>query len=79
MKDWYFTFGIGDINSMKYVRITASSYDAAREEMFNRYGSKWAFQYSEEEWQNDEMVAYMRTTYKELEHLVAKEDTEDED
>lgn len=50
---WIFTFGMskevyGD-NAEKYVKIYGT-YSTARSKMFDEYGSKWAFQYSEEEW-----------------------------
>lgn len=50
MKTWVFTFGSGHMYEGGCVKITAPSMEAAREEMFRRYGSKWAFQYSEEDW-----------------------------
>lgn len=48
---WIFTFGQGQEHAGHYVRIRGS-YGSAREEMFRRYGDKWAFQYSEQEWQD---------------------------
>lgn len=54
MDTWIFTFGssreIHGDRAGKYVRIKGT-FESAREEMFKRYGSKWAFQYSEEEWE----------------------------
>lgn len=46
---WIFTFGVGQENGGKYVRIKGT-YREAREKMCNKYGDKWAFQYPEEEW-----------------------------
>lgn len=46
---WIFTFGCGQKYEGKYVRIRGT-YEQARAKMFERYGSEWAFQYSEEEW-----------------------------
>lgn len=46
---YYFTFGFGQENAGHYVKIYGT-YGEAREKMFERYGSKWAFQYSEEQW-----------------------------
>lgn len=48
-KEWVFTFGCGQPNAGKFVRISGT-FNEAREEMFRRYGSAWAFQYSAEEW-----------------------------
>lgn len=51
MGTWYFTFCSDDPNYGGYCQpIRASSWGAARKKMFEMYGSKWAFQYSEEEW-----------------------------
>lgn len=64
-KKWYFTFGCGteDPHRNCYTVIEAESYESARNEMFNRFGSKWAFQYSEDDWminpQEDEMYKTM--------------------
>ena len=50
MSEYYiFTFGQGQEHAGKYVKIYGS-YNDAREKMFDRYGEKWAFQYSAEEW-----------------------------
>lgn len=55
MKRWYFTFGCGidDPHRNCYTVIEAESYESARDEMVRRFGVKWAFQYSEEEWTID--------------------------
>ena len=51
---WVCTFGCGrDIYgdmAGKAVKIYASTYGEARQKMFDKYGSKWGFQYSAEEW-----------------------------
>ena len=47
-QDWIFTFGCGQEHAGHYVRIKGT-YDDARDEMFRRYGDKWAFQYSADE------------------------------
>lgn len=51
MKDeWYiFTFGVGQQNEGKYVKVRGN-YGTARQKMVERYGLNWAFQYSEEQW-----------------------------
>lgn len=50
---WYFTFGCGQKHQGHYVKIYGS-FLLAREEMCKRYGSEWAFQYSEKEWKDME-------------------------
>lgn len=51
---WIFTFGCGrDVygdNAGKAVKVYASSYGEAREKMCEKYGTKWAFQYSAKDW-----------------------------
>ena len=53
-KAWVFTFGCGrDVygdNAGKAVKVYAKSCKEAREKMVEKYGTKWAFQYSESEW-----------------------------
>lgn len=67
-REWVFTFGYGQPNAGKYVRISGT-YNEAREEMFRRYGSVWAFQYPAEkwdEWEKDpEQGPYMEKEMKE--------------
>ena len=47
---WYiFTFGSGKKNEGHYVRFYGT-YGEAREQMVRECGNEWAFQYSEEEW-----------------------------
>ena len=49
MKNYYFTFGIGQsLLANRYVEIEAENYEAAREIMVESFGTKFAFQYSEE-------------------------------
>lgn len=47
--EWVFTFGSGQVNEGKCVRIKGD-YAEARQKMMDRYGTQWAFQYSAEEW-----------------------------
>ena len=47
--NWYFTFGCGQERAGHYVQIFGT-FGEARVEMFRRYGSRWAFQYSEKQW-----------------------------
>ena len=53
---WYFTFGCGQENAGKYVKIKGT-YESARQKMFDRFGDKWAFQYSENEWKNNKYAS----------------------
>lgn len=50
LKNYYFTFGFGQEHAGCFVKISAKSYLDAREEMVRRYGIKWSFQYTEDEW-----------------------------
>lgn len=60
---WTFTFGCGQQHEGMYVRIYGTL-NSARRKMFERYGSEWAFQYSEREWRNweDRRPKYIRET-----------------
>lgn len=49
MEYWYFTFGYGQPHQGYYVKIKGS-YSEARTKMVKKYGIRWAFQYSENEW-----------------------------
>jgi hypothetical protein len=56
MSEWIFTFGFlhvhpetGERLWNKYIRIVASDSEAARAEMFRRFGDEWAFQYDSED------------------------------
>jgi hypothetical protein len=53
LETYYFTFGVGQKYEGKFVKITAESYMDARAKMVDRFGTKWAFQYSEDEWVNE--------------------------
>ncbi len=46
---WVFTFGLGQRNSGRYVRIYGT-FSEARSEMVRRYGREWSTQYSQDEW-----------------------------
>lgn len=50
MKKFYFTFGSGQEHEGCYHVIEAENWGEAREFMVNKFGTKWAFQYTEEEW-----------------------------
>lgn len=47
---WIFTFGCGQEHAGRYVKIYGT-YGEARQKMVEKYGSKWAFQYSLQEWE----------------------------
>lgn len=46
---WIFTFGQGQEHAGCIVKIQGTR-TSSREKMFEKYGDKWAFQYSLEEW-----------------------------
>lgn len=50
---WIFTFGSGQQHAGYYVKIMGT-FGEARQKMIDRYGLKWGFQYSEEEWEKFE-------------------------
>ena len=47
--EWIFTFGQNHILRGHYLRIHGS-YEEARERMIESFGTRWAFQYSADEW-----------------------------
>lgn len=47
-QDWYFTFGCAHQHPNGYVKIRGT-FGSAREEMMNRFGRIWAFQYDSPE------------------------------
>lgn len=56
MEDYYFTFGMRHKHPVfginlgnSWVRITAKSYDIARQGMAKIFGPRWSFQYKEED------------------------------
>lgn len=53
MSKFYFTFGSSKDHAHQRMAlpIVADSYAMARDAMFKLYGDKWAFQYTEEEWE----------------------------
>ena len=54
---WVFTFGCGHLNGGHYVRIFGTL-EGTRAEMMRRYGTEWAFQYSQRQW--DEAMNNLR-------------------
>ena len=49
MKNYYCTFGCGQVHQNGYVKISANTENEAREEMFRRFGNKWCTSYTEKE------------------------------
>lgn len=50
-ENWIFTFGCGQVNKGHFVRIHGT-FSEARRKMYEKYGDKWSFQYSEKEWED---------------------------
>ena len=50
MEKYYFTFLMSDWPRQKCYHVEEGSYEEARNKMVAKYGTNWAFQYSEEEW-----------------------------
>lgn len=57
MEKYYFTFGFGQKHEGCFTVIEAENYGKAREEMFDKFGKKWAFQYKEKDWYNDKGIS----------------------
>ena len=49
MAEYIFTFGYGQPNAGKCVRIQGE-WEEARQKMVDKYGTEWAFQYPAEKW-----------------------------
>lgn len=71
---WTFTFRCGQQHEGMYVKIYGT-FKSARRKMFERYGSKWAFQYNEKEWRDWES----KRPYYIVELLLEKIDEEEKD
>ena len=50
-QNWIFTWGYGQAFPNQYIKIFGT-FDSARQEMFERFDSKWSFQYPESEEQD---------------------------
>lgn len=50
MPKFYFTFGVNRPLGEYYHVIDQETYGEARAEQVEHFGDKWAFQYTEEEW-----------------------------
>lgn len=66
-KVWYFTFLADDPVYGGYCQpIKASSWEEARDKMFELHGSKWCGQYPEELWERSKIRPYYCPLEKEL-------------
>ena len=54
---FYFTFGFGQVHENGFYVIFADNHEKARDEMVEKFGLKWAFQYTEKEWFNSEGIS----------------------
>lgn len=50
MNKYYFTFLMSDSPRRMCYHVEEGTYEEARKKMVAKYGTNWAFQYSEEEW-----------------------------
>ena len=50
MSKYYFTFLMSDGSRRMCYHVEEGTYEEARQKMVAKYGTDWAFQYSEEEW-----------------------------
>lgn len=50
-RNWVFTFGSNHKYPGRYIKLYGT-YDSTRDEMFEMFGSDWAFQYAEETWED---------------------------
>lgn len=73
MKNWYFTFGAAHKHHNNYVIIESTSRDLARKRMFEIFGTQWAFQYDEQEWNIGVRTQAQIYGYKELDLTTLKE------
>lgn len=53
MYKYYFTFGGWHLFAKYYLIIEAKSEDSARDYMFDKLGTNWAFSYTEEDWRKE--------------------------
>jgi len=50
-QNWYFTFGSGQAHDGCYISFSGTR-EKTRKRMFDAFGEKWSFQYSEKQWNN---------------------------
>lgn len=72
---WVFTFGFGQPLQGHFVRFSGT-YAEARDKMIKNFGTEWAFQYSQEEW--DEWVQN-KPWYVPLETEIFVQEDDDEE
>src|SRR5690625_1355350 len=56
----YFTFGVGHTFAGHVQPILAANAEQAQKVMFHTYGDKWAFHYTENEWQNSKINGFAK-------------------
>lgn len=61
MTKYIFTFGLGGPNAHVYQPVTATDWESAREAMVEKHGVAWAFQYTEEEFEQGKSRGYFNT------------------
>ena len=52
VKKFYFTFGFGQKHENGFHVIKSKNMSNARDKMFEKFGQKWAFAYTEKQWFN---------------------------
>lgn len=67
----YFTFGLGHTFANHVQPILAPNEQIAINKMFNTYGNKWAFHYTEEQWFKSMMQGFGKEQLLEL--IIARE------
>ena len=79
LKKFYFTFGCGQDNAGYCQPIYAKDYETARKRMFGIHGAKWAFQYTEEQWEENKARAIQcfYSIEKEMTPIYCKEGADD--
>jgi len=60
-QNWIFTFGSGQVNAGRYIKIHGT-FSSARHEMFQKHGDKWSFQYLEQNWNDNASRYYTKET-----------------
>lgn len=51
---WYFTFMERQEELKNKYAVFTGTHDEARQKMVNNFGNKWAFQYGEDEWVDED-------------------------
>jgi acid phosphatase class B len=71
---FYFTFGRDQQYEGYCQPIVAKDYDTARAKMISMYGAKWAFQYTESQWNKTKNDPHRHRIEVELPEIVVRED-----